>query len=180
VARDRRQIAAIAITGLVVVLVATCRYEFPRYRNTTSSMDPTLRMGDVVFVGRWTSVSRGNLVAFHYPLEPKVIFMKRVAGMPGDVVEIRDKRLALNGNFIEEPYVQHDDPQVYPRLPALPEAYRFRDQFGPVRVPADQYFVLGDNRDKSSDSRYWGFVPKKLIVGRLIFVISPQRGVWRP
>ncbi len=62
-------------------------------------MDPTLRMGDVVFVGRWTSVSRGNLVAFHYPLEPKVIFMKRVAGMPGDVVEIRDKRLALNGNF---------------------------------------------------------------------------------
>jgi len=143
-------------------------------------MDPTLRMGDVVFARRWTSVSRGDLVAFQYPLEPKVIFMKRIVGMPGDVIEIRDKQLALNGKFIEEPYVQHDDPRVYPRLPALPEPYRSRDQFGPVRVPADQYFVLGDNRDKSSDSRYWGSVPKKLIVGRLFFVISPQRGIWRP
>jgi signal peptidase I len=144
--RDRRQVVAIILAGLV-----------PRGK----------------------TVLRGDLVAFHYPLHPDTIFMKRIAGIPGDLVEIRDKHFILNGKAIEEPYARHDDATTFPPNPALPEPYRSRDQFGPVKVPPDAYFMLGDNRDKSSDSRYWGVVPRRNLVGKLVFVISPL-GMHRP
>jgi signal peptidase I len=96
--------------------------------------------------------------------------VKRVIGMPGDVVAIRDKKVSVNGRLLAEPYVVFDDPTVYPAEPALPEPYRSRDQFGPVRVPAGHYFAMGDNRDRSSDSRYWGFVPRADIKGRAFMV----------
>ena len=143
-------------------------------------MEPTLGMGDVVFVRRGSAVARGDLTAFHYPLEPKTIFLKRVIAVPGDVVEIRDKEVILNGKKIEEPYAQHVDGMLYLPNPELPEPYRSRDQFGPVKVPPDSYFMLGDNRDRSSDSRYWGFVPRNLVVGKVAVAISAKRGFWRP
>ena len=78
--------------------------------------------------------------------------------------------VSVNGKALVEPYVLHVDSTVYPRQPALPEPYRSRDQFGPYSVPDGQYFAMGDNRDRSSDSRYWGTVPRSLIKGRAFMV----------
>jgi signal peptidase I len=86
----------------------------------------------------------------------------------------------VNGTALNEPYVLHDDPQVYPLQPALPEPYRSRDQFGPFKVPAGQYFAMGDNRDRSSDSRYWGTVPRTMIKGRAFMVYWSFRGTPPP
>jgi len=94
--------------------------------------------------------------------------MSRVLAVPGDRVEIRDKALYVNGTAVAEPYVRHDDPRTYPKLASLPEPYRSRDHFGPALIPPDQFFVLGDNRDRSSDSRYWGCVPRANIAGRIV------------
>jgi signal peptidase I len=179
-ARDRRQIVAISIATLLSLLAGTCYYAFPRYRNVSGAMEPTLHVGDVVFVRRGNAVVRGDLTAFHYPLEPKTVFLKRVIAVGGDLVEIRDKQVILNGKKIEEPYANHVDATIFPPNPALPEPYRSRDQFGPVKVPPDAYFMMGDNRDRSSDSRYWGFVPRKLLVGKVSAVISAKGGFWWP
>ncbi|HSP34758.1 MAG TPA: signal peptidase I, partial [Thermoanaerobaculia bacterium] len=107
---------------------------------------------------------------FRYPLQPDTDFVKRVIGMPGDVVEVRDKKVSINGKPVDEPYVIHEDAQVFPLQPTLPEPYRSRDQFGPYAVPPGSYFAMGDNRDRSSDSRYWGTVPRSMIKGRAFMV----------
>lgn len=172
-ASDRRQVAAITVAALVPLIGGACYYACPRYRNTSGGMEPTLRIGDVVFVRRGASVSRGDIVAFRYALAPKIIYLKRVVGMPGETVEIRDKRLILNGKVVDEPYVTHEDSRIYPENRALPEPYRSRDQLAPVRIPDDGLFVMGDNRDWSSDSRYRGPVAKENIIGKAFLVISP-------
>lgn len=178
-APDRRQIFAIVVAVLIPLLGGTCYYAFPRYRNASGGMEPTLHVGDMVFVRRGNAATRGDLTAFHYPIEPKVIFLKRVIAVGGDVVEIRDKQVILNGKKIDEPYAQHVDDAVYPLDPALPEPYRSRDQFGPFKVPSDSYFMMGDNRDRSSDSRYWGVVPRKFLVGKASMVISATALIYR-
>jgi signal peptidase I len=180
VARDRRQIAAIAITAILVGAVAACRYEFPRYTNLTGGMEPTLAQGETIVFRRGTNVIRADIIAFRYPLEPNTTFVKRIVGLPGEVIEIKDKRVLVNGNAVDEIYAWRQDATVYPKDAKLPEPYRSRDQFGPLKVPPDQYFVLGDNRDRSSDSRYWGCVPRKNVVGKLFMIASPKRGIWRP
>jgi signal peptidase I len=96
--------------------------------------------------------------------------VKRVVGLPGDTVTIRDKEVFINGGRLDEPYVVFDDPTVYPKQEALPEPYRSRDQFGPVVVPEGHYFAMGDNRDRSHDSRFWGFVPRAYIKGKAFMV----------
>jgi signal peptidase I len=179
-ARDRRQVAAIVLTALVVLSVAACWRGFPRFINKSGGMEPTLHIGDYMVFRRVKNVGRGDVIAFRYPLQPDTIFVKRVVAASGDTVEIRNKRLLLNGKTIEENHIQHDDPQIYPKRKDLPEPYRSRDQFGPVKIPAGEYFVLGDNRDKSSDSRYWGNLPQQYVIGKLAFVISPTKGLWRP
>jgi signal peptidase I len=144
------------------------------YRIPTSSMAPTLPLGSSVIVNPWAyraaAPQRGEIIVHIYPLQPKLTFVKRVIGVPGDVIEIRDKRVAINGGLIDEPYVVHEDPTVFPRSATLPEPYRSRDQFGPLTVGPDQFFLLGDNRDRSSDSRYYGAVPRNLIRGRVIHI----------
>jgi signal peptidase I len=180
VARDRRQIAAVALTAILVGAVAACRYEFPRYRNLTGGMEPTLAQGEVIVFRRSTDVIRADIIAFRYPPKPDTTFIKRVIGLPGELVEIKDKSVFVNGKAVEEIYAWRQDATIYPRNSKLPEPYRSRDQFGPLKVPPDQYFVLGDNRDRSSDSRYWGCVPRKNIVGKLFMIASAKRGIWRP
>ncbi|MEA2239484.1 MAG: signal peptidase [Thermoanaerobaculia bacterium] len=150
------------------------------YRNTTGSMEPTLPMGARFLTILTSRANRGDIVAFVYPLDPQVLFDKRVVAVGGDVVEIRDKRLFVNGNELNERYAVHADTTVYPNNKLLPEPYRSRDHFGPFRVPAGTYFVLGDNRDESSDSRYWGTVPRENIRGRVVLAFSWSRGFWKP
>jgi signal peptidase I len=115
-------------------------------------------------------VRRGDIIVFRYPLDPNLDYVKRVIGLPGETVEIRDKRLFINGKLLDEPYTLFQDPTIYPNDPGLPEQYRMRDQMDARVVPPDSYFAMGDNRDLSADSRYWGFVPRAHIEGRPFFV----------
>jgi signal peptidase I len=172
---------------IAVIFVNFARiFVFQAFKIPTGSMEDNLKIGDHIIVNKFIygadglgplqrffpirEIRRGDIIVFRYPLQPDTDFVKRVIGMPGDVVEIHDKRVFLNGKPLDEPYVLHEDPQVYPDQPALPEPYRSRDQFRPYTVGPGSYFAMGDNRDKSSDSRYWGTVPRSMIKGRAFMV----------
>jgi signal peptidase I len=131
-----------------------------RVRVENISMYPTLKEGEVLFVNKLAyklgSVERGDIVTFHYPLEPTLSFIKRAIGLPGDAVEIKDKQVWVNGIILTEPYI------VTPS-----------DYTGQWVVPADSVFVLGDNRVDSADSHVWGFVPFNDLVGKAMAVYWP-------
>ncbi len=99
----------------------------------------------------------GEIIIFKYPKDPDIDFIKRIVGVPGDVIEVRAKRLYRNGSPVTESYIRVDEPDRV--LPV-------RDIFGPVKVPEGKYFVMGDNRDNSMDSRFWGFVDRGAIVAK--------------
>lgn len=179
---------------IAVIFVNFARiFVFQAFKIPTGSMEDNLKIGDHIIVNKFIygpgngmgllplrDIRRGDIIVFRYPLQPDTDFVKRVIGMPGDVVEVRDKKVSVNGRELVEPYVIHDDPQIYPLQPALPEPYRSRDQFGPYAVPPGQYFAMGDNRDRSSDSRYWGTVPRSMIKGRAFMVYWSFRGTPPP
>ncbi len=97
---------------------------------------------------------KGDIIIFEYPNDPSVDYIKRIIGTPGDTIEVRNKQLYRNGEAVKEAYIRFTEPdRVQP----------VRDNFGPVTVPADKYFVMGDNRDNSMDSRFWGFVDRSAI-----------------
>ncbi len=137
---------------------------------------------------------RGDVVVFQYPLDPSKSYVKRVVGVPGDTLAMRRGDLYVNGVHQREAYVQHTqpngdyyDPQFdwqreYLAAEADPSTYRpTRDGWGPIVVPGERYFVMGDNRDNSQDSRYWGFVTRTLIKGRPLFIYySFDRSRLRP
>jgi signal peptidase I len=135
-------------------------------------------------------VERGDVVVFKYPEDPRRDFIKRCVAVGGDTVEMRAKQLFVNGEPVDEPYVVHKDPRIYPDLPGVgsgPRNLRNRDNFGPYTVPEDHIFCLGDNRDNSSDSRFWGPVPLSYVKGRAVIIYwsyesQPHdwewRGVW--
>jgi signal peptidase I len=141
----------------------------------TGSMEGNLRVGDHMLVDRavyanpgplgrfvmpYEDVKRGDIVAFLYPKDTHQTFVKRVIGLPGDRIRMVDKQVIRNGHTLTEPYTQHIDPGIDPS----------RDNFPELTVPPDKLFVLGDNRDNSLDSRYWGFVPREYVVGKPLFV----------
>ncbi len=147
----------------------------------SSSMEETLLIGDHLLVNKIYyaptackleriilpvgEVKRGDIVVFKYPQDPRFDFVKRAIGLPGDVIEIKDKVLFVNGKPLDEPYVIHRDYHVFNEENTFPELAR-RDNFGPVKVPEGYLFVLGDNRDDSNDSRFWGFLPMENLRGR--------------
>jgi signal peptidase I len=178
---------------IAVIFVNFARiFVFQAFKIPTGSMEDNLKIGDHIIVNKFIygpdgsglltkvfpirDIHRGDIIVFRYPLQPDTDFVKRVIGMPGDVIEIRDKKVSVNGKQLTEPYVIHVDPQTYPMQPALPEPYRSRDQFGPYTVAPNSYFAMGDNRDRSSDSRYWGTVPRSMIKGRAFIVYWSFRG----
>lgn len=99
----------------------------------------------------------GDIIVFEYPKNPSVDYIKRIIGMPGDTIEVRDKEVYRNGEKLVEPYVIHKDPHIQPTV---------RDNMPPRVVPEGHYFVMGDNRDHSADSRFWGFVGRDAIIGK--------------
>jgi signal peptidase I len=112
-------------------------------------------------------VRRGDIVVFKYPDEPERDFIKRVIGLPGDTVELRNKKVYINGQPLDEPYVHflepaHENQEV--------TSFDVRERYGPVQVPEAHYFVMGDNRDNSQDSRYWGYLPRGYIKGRALMI----------
>jgi signal peptidase I len=134
-----------------------------------TSMLPHLHDGERIFVNklvyyddyRWApKIQRGDVVVFWYPEDPSKSYIKRVIGLPGDTVEMRDGRVRVNGKELEEGYLD-------------PELNRSRSNRPPVYVKQNYYFVMGDNRDNSSDSRIWGQVPKKYVYGKALFRYWP-------
>ena len=97
---------------------------------------------------------KGDIIIFEYPNDPSVDYIKRLVGTPGDTIEVRNKQLFRNGEAVKESFIRFTEPD---RIQPV------RDNFGPVTVPADKYFVMGDNRDNSMDSRFWGFVDRSAI-----------------
>jgi signal peptidase I len=111
-------------------------------------------------------IRRGDVVVFKYPDEPERDFIKRVVGLPGDTVELRNKEVFINGQPLDEPYVHFLEPATEGEV----TSFDVRERYGPVTVPVRQYFVMGDNRDNSQDSRYWGFLPREYIKGRALMI----------
>jgi signal peptidase I len=163
----------------------------------TESMDPTIHIGDHLFVDKlayspagplskhllpYEDVKRGDIIVFRYPLDIKQNYVKRCIGLPGDHIRIVERQLYVNGKAMNEPYKVHrrnyTDPyldnfpsvpsfQVYP---AAVDMLRDHVKDGELIVPADNYFAMGDNRDNSADSRFWGFVPRENIVGKPVVI----------
>jgi signal peptidase I len=111
---------------------------------------------------------RGDIVVFKYPEEPDRDFIKRVIGLPGETVELRNKKVYINNKPLDEPYVHF----LSPPSSDLQEVTSadVRENFSPVTVPPDRYFVMGDNRDNSQDSRYWGFLPRDYVKGKALLI----------
>lgn len=188
-------VAEWAMTLLLYLFATTTLVQ--AYVIPTGSMESNLRVGDHMLVDRlaysdpgtlgrhllpYRDIQRGDIVAFHYPENTSQTFVKRVIGLPGDRIHLVDKNVFRNGHRLIEPYTQHIAPDVDPYrddFPVQPEVFttpRGQDMFehhvvnGEVVVPPDTLFVLGDNRDNSADSRYWGFVPRSYVVGKPLFV----------
>lgn len=140
---------------------------FAAYQIPSGSMIPTFQVGDRIVVdsgayedGR--KPARGDIVVFDYPKDPSVVYVKRVTGLPGETVEIRDKVLYVNSSRVDEKYPLALDPQS-----------RHAANFGPLTVPEGEYFVMGDNRDHSNDSRFWGTVPETNLKGKYLYNYWP-------
>lgn len=138
------------------------------YKIPSGSMLNTLLIGDHIIVNKlaykFKEPAFQDIIVFEYPLEPSKDFIKRVIGCPGDKIKIENKKLYRNGELIDEAYAIHKDTSGF-NMPGNP-----RDYVDEFIVPKDYYFVMGDNRDSSFDSRYWGFVNKKLIKGEAWFI----------
>ncbi|MEM6455031.1 MAG: signal peptidase I [Acidobacteriota bacterium] len=167
----------------------------------SGSMESTLLIGDHLFVNRYLyghtndpvsrllspnrDVERGDIVVFRSPEDPRTDLVKRCLGLPGDTIRIVDKVLYVNDQpVVDDSYTQHVDPRIFPNRPYLSAQVRLRDNFGPFTVPEGEYFFLGDNRDRSNDSRFWGTVPRSLIKGRALMIYwsfggETPDGVWR-
>lgn len=189
-------LAAVLVTGLFIITFVLQAFEIP-----SSSMEDTLLIGDHVFVNReqfaprtgwvgpllpYRDVRRGDIVVFLHPAEPGLYVVKRIIGVPGDRIHLRDGVVYRNGQKLDEGYVQHKGAIPYDpyrdNFPAVPPSDAFNvtpewQQVLPshmqgedVVVPPHSYFGMGDNRDVSYDSRYWGFIPEANVIGRPMFV----------
>lgn len=157
-----REVIETVLWALVLALILRT-FVIQAFWIPSSSMAPTFEPGDRVIVLKfWYMLpkiepKRGQIVVFKYPADPKRDFVKRMIGMPGDTVELKEGRVFINGREIAEPYVVNLD----------------NYNMEPIEVPADKYFCLGDNRPNSQDSRFWGFVPANFLRGPAVFRYWP-------
>lgn len=173
---------------VLAALIRTCVIQ--SFKIPSGSMEDTLLIGDCLLVNKFAygitvpftdlrlpgvrDPRRGEVAVFRYPEDRSKDFIKRVIGLPGDTIEVRDKRVYVNGTPYQHPHEMHKEAST------LPRELNQRDNFGPVRVPANAYFMMGDNRDRSYDSRFWGVVGKGDLVGpALIKYWSWDQENWR-
>lgn len=151
------------------------------YTIPSESMVGTLLKGDFILLNRLAYVfsepERGDVVVFEYPLEPSKDFIKRIVAAPGDRVMLKDKELYINGEKQNEPYKQTNG------LMPMPDTITPKDNFAEFTLPAGKYFMMGDNRDNSYDSRFWGFVDESRIKGKALIIYwsldtAPYNSVW--
>lgn len=174
----REWIESIVIALVLALVIRT--FVIQAFKIPSGSMEPTLLIGDHLLVNKFiygtkipfTDIrvlpvkepERGDVIVFIYPIDPDKDFIKRVVGLPGDKVEVIDKKVYINDRPVSDLHAHHADNMV------LPKGSEPRDNFGPVTVPSDSFFVMGDNRDRSYDSRFWGFVRKAEIRGKAFII----------
>jgi len=189
----------------VVIAVFVVTFIIQAFQIPSESMENTLLIGDYLLVDKlcyggnrflyrilpYRTVHRGDIVVFHYPVHPSEHFVKRVVGVPGDRLRLINREVYVNGTHLAEPYVQHiagkhdvfrdEFPRLDVSAPGLEGGWWLQMkklvEDGELIVPEGDYFVLGDNRDDSDDSRYWGFVPRENIVGRPLLIYWSVRSV---
>lgn len=174
----RETIESILVALFFALLIRT--FVVQAFKIPSGSMEPTLLVGDYLLVNKFIygykfplinkrvltfkKPERGDVIVFKYPVDPDKDFIKRVVAVEGDTVEIRDKKLYINNQLFETPQAVYRDPVIIPKELAP------RDNYGPVRVPKDSLFVMGDNRDSSLDSRFWGFVHLNDLRGKALII----------
>ena len=172
----REYFESIVIAVILALFIRT--WVVQAFKIPTGSMEQNLLIGDHLLVNKFVfsptsseaerlllpigQVVRGDVVVFKYPEEPERDFIKRVIGLPGETLEIRNKRIHIGGELLDEPYLRDQLPTV----PLGGVALEGRDNFGPITVPGGHYFMMGDNRDNSQDSRFWGPLPHSYIKGK--------------
>jgi signal peptidase I len=183
----REYFESIVIAVILALFIRT--FVVQAFKIPTGSMENNLLIGDHLLVNKFVfaptasaveravlpvaPIRRGEVVVFKYPEEPERDFIKRVIGLPGETLEVREKKVYINGSPLDEPYVHFlQPPSTAHGESSMHEvtSYDVRERYGPVTVPGDQYFVMGDNRDNSQDSRYWGFMPRDYVKGRALVI----------
>ena len=174
----REYIEAIIFAILIALFITT--FIVKTYKIPSGSMKPTLLVGDQIMVNKFiygvkiplirktiiplTDPKRGDIVVFIYPADRSKDFIKRVVGLSGETIEIKDKRIFINGKQYSDSFGVYIDQLI------IPASVNSRDNFGPVTVPQGSIFVMGDNRDESLDSRFWGFVDLKDVEGKAFII----------
>ncbi len=176
--RTKEELKGILVAVLIALFIRA--FFVQAYKIPSGSMEPTLIVGDhllvlkcaygirIPLVGKYlleySSPKRGDIIVFVYPRDPKKDFIKRLIALPGETVQITGRTVYINGTPLQDPWGVWSENDL------------LRGNFGPVTVPKGHYFVLGDNRDNSMDSRYWGFVPKSNILGKALIIYWSWNG----
>ena len=180
----REYFESIVIAVILALFVRT--FVLQAFKIPTGSMENNLLIGDHLLVNKFMfgpsvsgierallpigTIRRGDVLVFKYPVEPDRDFIKRVIGLPGETLQLKEKKIYINGQPLDEPYVHFlEEPRHSVELAEVTSS-DVRESYGPVTVPPNQYFMMGDNRDNSADSRYWGFLPRDYVKGKALLI----------
>ena len=180
----REYFESIVIAVILALFIRT--FVVQAFKIPTGSMENNLLIGDHLLVNKFVfgpsatrlerailpmgTIKRGDVIVFKYPEEPDRDYIKRVIGLPGETVELRAKKIYINGTPLDEPYVHFLEPPSTDTDVHEVTSIDVRERYGPVTVPPNQYFVMGDNRDNSQDSRYWGFLQRDYVKGKALLI----------
>lgn len=183
----REYTEAIVVAVILALFIRT--FVFQAFKIPSGSMLPTLQIGDHLLVNKFiygikvpltgtklvpiTSPDHGDIIVFRYPEDKSLDYIKRVIAVPGDTLEIIDKRVYINGKKTEDKMAHFADQRILPKRLKDPRIFKAgpnKDNFGPLLIPEGKWFVMGDNRDNSYDSRFWGFVDEKEILGKAMII----------
>ena len=180
----REYFESIVIAVILALFVRT--FVVQAFKIPTGSMENNLLIGDHLLVNKFAfgptasslerallpvkTVKRRDVIVFKFPEDPERDFIKRVIGLPGETVELKEKKIYIDGKPLDEPYVHFLEPPRSGAEFGEVTSADLRERYGPVTVPPNQYFVMGDNRDNSQDSRYWGFLPREYIKGKALVI----------
>jgi signal peptidase I len=180
----REYFESIVIAVILALFIRT--FVVQAFKIPTGSMENNLLIGDHLLVNKFVfgptataaerallpfgEIKRRDVLVFKYPEDPDRDFIKRVIGLPGETVEVRQKKVYVNGTALDEPYVHFLQPPSGDSDLHEVTSLDVREHYGPVTVPPDQYFMMGDNRDNSADSRYWGFLRRDYVKGKALII----------
>jgi signal peptidase I len=180
----REYFESIVIAVILALFIRT--FVVQAFKIPTGSMENNLLIGDHLLVNKFAlgptassleravlpvgTIKRGDVVVFKYPEQPERDFIKRIIGLPGETIELKQKKVYINGTPLDEPYVHFLELPGSGNADSEVTSFDVRERYGPVTVPQNSYFAMGDNRDNSQDSRYWGFLPRDYIKGKALVI----------